>query len=60
MIKLQYDIPVEITTKQLEYLRPRFSGVCCFRTELSGQHFMKCWLMKFSKPIEQYLNSSET
>jgi hypothetical protein len=56
MVKIEYDKSVEVTEKQYKHITNEFCGFIAHRIE-NGRYFIKVWLMRYAKHIEQIINS---
>lgn len=54
-VEIKYDTPIEVTKEQLDKIRTDLAGVCAYRTDENGKHWIKCLLMKYKHIVEQYL-----
>ncbi len=56
-MKLEYDIPEEVTEKQFRALIPRCGGIICGRKE-GDKYFIKLWLTKYREHIKKIINAN--
>lgn len=55
MIKVQYNMSIEVSKVKYHELVHKFSGIIAHRVE-NNRYFIKVWIMRYKKRIEEILN----
>ena len=56
-IKIEYDVPFEVTQEQSIEIKKQLSGIALCREE-DGRYFCKLWVMKYEKHLRAILNNN--
>ena len=51
---MKYDIPVEVTKEQYNYLKVNYAGIVAHKNE-DERYWIKLWMMKYKDEIELFL-----
>jgi len=55
MKDIKYDIAVEVTLEQYNYLTFKYKGALAYRED-NGRYYIKLWSTRYAKEILKYLN----
>jgi hypothetical protein len=55
-VKVTYNVPIEVTKSQHDYMMNKLEGIVCGRyDESENKYYVMCWNMRYKKIVVQVL-----
>lgn len=56
-MQIKFNTPIEVSAKQYGRIMTELKGVCAGRVDENGKHWIKVWLMSWSKNVQWILEA---